>query len=59
MEGGNLADLIKKKLSEEEIRIILKNILEGLVFLHDLSIFHRDLKPENILFSKKNQIDTL
>jgi serine/threonine protein kinase len=54
-----LAEKIKNKLTEEEIRVILKNILEGLNFLHELSIFHRDLKPENIMFSNKNDNESL
>lgn len=54
-----MAEKIKNKLTEEEIRVILKNILEGLNFLHELSIFHRDLKPENIMFSNKNDNESL
>lgn len=41
--------LFKKPLVESEVNLIVKNILEGLRFIHDRGFMHRDLKPENII----------
>ena len=55
----NLSDFMKNyvqknKLNNLPINIIAKitkNIVEGLIYLHEHKIIHRDLKPENILMS--------
>ncbi|CAD8106261.1 unnamed protein product [Paramecium sonneborni] len=55
MEGGTLAQKIKdKQLNEQEAAIIMKQILEGVNYLHDRSIIHRDIKPENIMLTGTN-----
>ncbi|XP_056290710.1 serine/threonine-protein kinase MAK isoform X3 [Pseudoliparis swirei] len=49
----NLYQLMKdrenKKLSENEIRNILFQVVSGLAFVHKHGFFHRDMKPENLL----------
>jgi len=55
IKGGSLADFVlyrqklKLPLLEEECRIIMQQILEGLNYIHSNNILHRDLKPANIL----------
>jgi serine/threonine protein kinase len=49
----NLLELIldrqSKKFNESQIRCIIWQILQGLVYMHKYGFFHRDLKPENLL----------
>jgi 5'-AMP-activated protein kinase catalytic alpha subunit len=51
--GGELFSLVatRGKLSEEEGRVFLQQIVLGVEHLHNSGIFHRDLKLENILLS--------
>ncbi|XP_062291461.1 death-associated protein kinase 3-like [Scomber scombrus] len=53
--GGELFDFIaeKENLLESEAIEFMKQILEGLGFLHSKNIAHFDLKPENIMLSDK------
>ena len=53
ISGGLLKKLFKRAvpLSESEARIVVKNILEGVMHIHERGYIHRDLKPENILLS--------
>lgn len=57
IEGGPLHYLIEEvDLLEEDIKIISKEILKGLEFLHSNQIIHRDIKSNNIMFSKDGEI---
>ncbi|KAL5259033.1 hypothetical protein ACHWQZ_G009487 [Mnemiopsis leidyi] len=44
--------LLKETHKEHETIEIIKNILEGLCYLHARSIAHLDLKPENFIWDK-------
>ena len=46
---GDLTNYKPTKFSEENIKIIFSNIIDGLAYLHDNHIYHRDIKPQNIL----------
>jgi serine/threonine protein kinase len=58
LSDGELFDYItqKKKLSEQEARPILLQVLRAVHYCHRLRIVHRDLKPENILSKKEEKI---
>ncbi|KAG8387256.1 hypothetical protein BUALT_Bualt02G0002500 [Buddleja alternifolia] len=48
----NLYQIMKdrqKSFSEEEIRALMSQVLQGLAHVHKHGYFHRDLKPENLL----------
>ena len=45
---GDLGKHIEERLPENETRLIAKQLLEGLVILHEQKWAHRNLKPQNI-----------
>ena len=52
MLGGELYSRIvsKNQYSERDAIVIIKQIVDGILFCHSKGIVHRDIKPENILF---------
>ncbi|XP_013862864.1 death-associated protein kinase 3 [Austrofundulus limnaeus] len=56
VSGGELFDFLaeKESLTEEEATQFLKQILDGVYYLHSKRIAHFDLKPENIMLLDKN-----
>ena len=50
--SGQLYGFLKKKrkLPEDLSKVILKDTLKALDYMHEREVIHRDLKPENILF---------
>ncbi|XP_055078697.1 death-associated protein kinase 2 isoform X1 [Periophthalmus magnuspinnatus] len=56
VSGGELFDFLaqKESLSEEEATQFIKQILEGVRYLHSKNIAHFDLKPENIMLLDRN-----
>ncbi|XP_013388197.1 serine/threonine-protein kinase 17A-like isoform X2 [Lingula anatina] len=51
--GGELFHHIDEEESfkEKEVIHLMRQIMEGLVFLHDRNVVHLDLKPQNILLT--------
>ncbi|XP_068579218.1 death-associated protein kinase 2 isoform X1 [Cebidichthys violaceus] len=56
VSGGELFDFLaqKESLSEEEATRFIKQILDGVEYLHSKRIVHFDLKPENIMLLDRN-----
>nr|XP_057931392.1 death-associated protein kinase 2 isoform X3 [Doryrhamphus excisus] len=56
VSGGELFDFLARKesLCEEEATQFIKQILDGVQYLHAKRIAHFDLKPENIMLLDRN-----
>ncbi len=61
-EFGDLAKFLKDKklknefLKEDFIIEILKQLVEGLKYLHKSKVLHRDIKPHNIFMFENNVV---
>lgn len=55
--GGELFHhcVVEETFKEKDVIKIMRQILEGLIFLHDRHIVHLDLKPQNILLTTKSK----
>ena len=57
---GDLYCLLKESqkpsLSEDYLRKIFKQIVEGMLYIHGQGVLHRDIKLDNILIDNKDQI---
>ncbi|XP_029426604.1 maternal embryonic leucine zipper kinase isoform X2 [Nannospalax galili] len=56
--GGELFDYIisQDRLSEEETRVVFRQILSAVAYVHSQGYSHRDLKPENLLFDEYHKL---
>ncbi|KAJ8360225.1 hypothetical protein SKAU_G00167500 [Synaphobranchus kaupii] len=58
--GGGAVDAVmlelERPLTEPQIRVVCKQTLEALTYLHEKKIIHRDLKAGNILFTLEGDI---
>jgi len=56
--GGDLLNFVRKrkKLDEEVAKVIFKQIIEGLGYIHAKHILHRDIKLDNILLDGKGKV---
>lgn len=44
------------RINENLARYILREVMEGLQYLHTHGIVHRDIKPENLLINRKGKV---
>ncbi|KYQ88661.1 putative protein serine/threonine kinase [Tieghemostelium lacteum] len=58
VENGSLSGIIKKfgKFPESLVCVYIRQVLEGLVYLHEQGVVHRDIKGANILTTKEGKI---
>jgi len=49
--GGSLTSLRKVRLSEGQIRVIFRQLLKGVEYIHSKSVAHRDLKCANVMMN--------
>lgn len=60
VEGESLLTYVKsqpeRKLEEKDFKNLFKQIIEGLLYLHENNISHRDIKMENIILKNKTEI---
>jgi serine/threonine-protein kinase ULK/ATG1 len=51
--GGDLSQYFKakKKISEQDVRLLMSDIAAGLAAMYRQNLVHRDLKPQNLLLS--------
>ena len=62
-ENGDLNKYMWKRtnkesdpLSKQEVKRMLKQVLEGLAHCHANRVFHRDLKPHNLLIDEEGNV---
>ena len=56
--GGDLLNFVRKrkKLDEETAKVIFKQVIEGIGYVHSKKILHRDIKLDNILLDGKGNV---
>lgn len=56
--GGDLLNFVRKrkKLDEETAKVLFKQIIDGIGYIHSKKILHRDIKLDNILLDGKGNV---
>ncbi|XP_043256772.1 neither inactivation nor afterpotential protein C isoform X3 [Colletes gigas] len=61
-DGGPVMDLVRglvsmdKKLREEHIGYILKEVIKAVIHLHENNVIHRDIRGSNIMLTREGEV---
>eukprot|EP00826_Nyctotherus_ovalis_P014245 TRINITY_DN1394_c0_g1_i9.p2 TRINITY_DN1394_c0_g1~~TRINITY_DN1394_c0_g1_i9.p2 ORF type:complete len:150 (-),score=50.61 TRINITY_DN1394_c0_g1_i9:904-1353(-) len=58
VDAGTLCTLLDSRtLTEDDSVCIMRQVLEGIHYVHSKGMIHRDLKPQNILVTSLEQLE--
>ncbi|XP_025074650.1 neither inactivation nor afterpotential protein C [Pogonomyrmex barbatus] len=61
-EGGTVMDFVRgmiasnKRIQEEHIAFILREVIKALIHLHEHNVIHRDIRGSNIVLTKEGEV---
>lgn len=57
IENGDFLDYIvtQKCFDEDKLKVVIRQLLEAIAYLHEFGIVHCDIKPENMLYDKETE----
>ena len=59
MRGGSLFDhiMLNKKIPEHQAKVVMRQLIMTIGYLHREGIVHRDMKSENVVLLEKNNLN--